>query len=459
MKEKYIRLIRIIIIILLLLLAFLIRIVPIRMSHFWDETVYLQHAEIFFSGRDNFNEFSFRPPLLSLLFFLGFFIKHSVVTASVITAGLGALAGLFIFLIGKKLYGFKVGIIAGLIYTFVPFMTLNSNYLLTDVPSITFMAISFYLSLFKDKKFLLFLGGVFFSFSILMKFTVILLGPIFILYFVIRKFKLNEIFLFFLGAFIAIFPYLLWAQIKLGNFLTPFIQGQGMVSDFNEPKFFYYFNLNKAFSFLTLVGLGLFLIFTIIKVKSKEYKHWKRDLLMLAWIAIFLLYLTKTPHKELRYLLPITIPIILLASCGIASFIEKVKKPYKVVIWILFIISLLYLASSTYAWDNMKRGMFVDYTITDEMKIADYLKETNYTGIIYSNQRWPVLAYYTGLETRLLFPYGAGFYSNISGIMKNNGLLIGMFGVKEPQPVWLDKDKHFKYVYEIGEFFIYNYTV
>ena len=43
------------IIILILLLTFSMRLLPIRMAHWWDETVYLQHAEIMFSDRDNFH--------------------------------------------------------------------------------------------------------------------------------------------------------------------------------------------------------------------------------------------------------------------------------------------------------------------------------------------------------------------------------------------------------------------
>ncbi len=65
------------IILFILIIAFFLRLLPIRIAHFWDETVYLQHAEIFFSGRTNFDdELSFRPPLLSIKLNFAFFIKH-----------------------------------------------------------------------------------------------------------------------------------------------------------------------------------------------------------------------------------------------------------------------------------------------------------------------------------------------------------------------------------------------
>jgi len=53
-----------------LLLALLIRIVPLTYSHFWDETVYLQHARVILDGRADYEELSYRPPFLSLIYAL-----------------------------------------------------------------------------------------------------------------------------------------------------------------------------------------------------------------------------------------------------------------------------------------------------------------------------------------------------------------------------------------------------
>lgn len=449
---------KIIFIILLLLLTFFIRVIPIRIAHFWDETVYLQHAEMMFSGRTNFDELAFRPPLLSILFFFVFLVKHSVVSASILTAILGALAPLFLFLIGKKMYGEKVGIVAGLILAFIPFLALNSNYLLTDVPVITLMAISFYLILFKEKKYALFLSGVFFSLSILMKFNALLLLFVFLFYFYLNRFKLKEVALFFFGAALIILPYFTWSQIKFGNFLIPFIEGQGMVLDKNEGILFYIFNLHKAFTFLVPLGLILWVFYLVRGIYKEKYPDLRKDLVLFFWMLIFILHLTITPHKELRYILPITAPIILLSVKGLFSFFERRKKQHKLLLIFLFIIFLLVSIFSTYAVVSLSKGIFVDSTISDEMKIADYLESIDYNGIIYTNHRWPVLAYYTGLETRIIIPYDERVYSLIPELMKDPGLIIGMLNVKEPQPNWLNQDIRFKHVKDIGEFFIYEYT-
>ena len=441
----------------LIITSFFIRLIPIRLAHFWDETVYLQHAEMMFSGRTNFDELSFRPPLLSILFYLAFFIKHSVISASVVTALFGATISLFIFLIGRKIYNNEIGIMSALVFAFTPFLTLNSNYLLTDVPVIIFMAISFYFILFRERKWFLFLSGMFFSLAILMKFTAILMALVFLFYFIFNKFKFKEILFFGFGALLVILPYFIWCQIQFGNFLIPFIKGPGMVNDKNEGTFFYSSNLVKAFGIFVFIGIFLWIVNFFSDLKNKKYKIMKLDLVLVFWIFIFLVYLTKTPHKELRYILPITIPIILIASKGFWFFVTKMRR-YEFWFWFGFGVYLIFMISNTYAFDSLQNGVIIDRTISDEMRIADYLRDIGYEGIIYSNQRWPVLAYYTGLEVRLLWPQDEKIYLDIPHLMKDSGIIIGMFGVKEPQPMWLDDDSRFTNYREIGDFFIYDYS-
>src|SRR3989344_1230991 len=458
-KENKKKIFLILFIVFLFCSSFILSLFPIRMSHWWDETVYLQHAEIFFSGRDNYSELSFRPPLLSILFFFAFFIKHSIVSASIVTALFGALLPVFGFLIGRKLYDFKTGIISGLILSVAPFINLNANYLLTDVPATVLIAISFYLILFKNRTLLLFLSGVFFSLAILMKFTAILIGLVFLVYFFIAKFKIKEMLVFFLGSAIIILPYFIWAQINFGFFLTPFIKGSQMVGDFNESLFFYFKEFNRAFTPVASVGLFFLLVRYLYMISNRKIINCGKDFLLFFWIILYFLYLTSTPHKELRYIIPISIPVIILSSRGY-SFLFELFEKYKLILVFLCIIlfsSLLVLVHSNYSYQNITKEIFVDKFISDEMKLSTYLlEEKKYSGIIYINQRYPVIAYYSGLETRQIWPSDENFYFTFLDQMKDPGLIIGMFGVKVPQPSWLDKNPHFEYVNEIGDFFIYS---
>src|ERR1035438_684983 len=53
---------------LLVAAAFLVRIWGISKTHFWDEMVYLQNAQVICCGKINYSELDYRPPLLSLIY-------------------------------------------------------------------------------------------------------------------------------------------------------------------------------------------------------------------------------------------------------------------------------------------------------------------------------------------------------------------------------------------------------
>ena len=451
------------IIILILLIAFFIRLTPIRMAHFWDETVYLQHAEIMFSDRDNYSELSFRPPLLSIFFYLAFFIYHSVISASIITALLGALAPLFVYLIGRKIYSERAGIVAGLTLVFAPFIVRNSNFLLTDVPVVTLLAVSFYLALFKDKRKLLFLSGVFFGLSILMKFTAVLMGFVFLLYFILMKYKFKDILIFGAGFALPVLPYLIWCQIQLGNFLTPFVKGRGMVAGENASNLFYINNFVEAFTFLVALGLLLWFVDFLMNLKKRNYDSLRFDLVFLFWIVLFFVYLTSVPHKELRYILPITIPVFLLASKGLVAFYSGFKKKYRIFFIALFVFILIFPVFSITSY--LGNFHFIDNKKTDEMKIAEYiLNYMNFKGVIYTNERYPVFAYYTGLKTVQVFPYSEHIYDMFPELADKEGLVIGMYSAEEnppykhPKSNWMKNNPRFEHVKDIGQFYIFRYT-
>ena len=137
---------------ILLAVSFIISLWPLQMSHWWDEAVYLQHSEIIFSGVDNYNEFELRPPVLPMLFAAGYIIKHHMFTASVITSLLGTLGVLFTFLVGKKLYNEEIGLLSALFLGLSPFTATASHWIMTDMPSLSFIIISFYLAVLAVKR-------------------------------------------------------------------------------------------------------------------------------------------------------------------------------------------------------------------------------------------------------------------------------------------------------------------
>ena len=98
-----------------------LRLWPLQIAHWWDETAYLQNAEALFFGKSNYSELDSRPPLLSVLFGMAFSIWHNVFAASIVVAVLNAMGVLFLAAAGRALYGRAEGAVAGLFMGLSPF--------------------------------------------------------------------------------------------------------------------------------------------------------------------------------------------------------------------------------------------------------------------------------------------------------------------------------------------------
>src|SRR5215813_8439671 len=103
------------------LLMVLIRIVPLSYSHFWDETVFLQHAKVILEGRTNYEEFHHRPPLLSFFYAAGFAMWDNIYVANLVQGLVTTLVVLFAFLYIRQAFGRTAGIFGGFLFAFTPY--------------------------------------------------------------------------------------------------------------------------------------------------------------------------------------------------------------------------------------------------------------------------------------------------------------------------------------------------
>lgn len=450
--------------ILILVLAFCLYLFPIRIAHWWDETVYLQNAETLFFGATNYNELSFRPPLISIIFGLGFLIWHSTIFASIIEAALATLAPIFFFLIGKKLYGSKTGIVAALMIGFSPFVIQNANYLMTDVPVISLMAISFYLAIFRERKWTLFLSGIFLALATLMKFDAVLLVPILLLYLAINKTKFRNFLFFCAGALIPMIPYLIIMQISYGSFLEPFIKGNSFVQGATENSWFYFKNAFVAFTPLASLGFLIFLGYSIKDFIKKKIIPKKEELIFLLWITIVLIFLIHTPHKELRYILPIGVPFILLAARGLFYIPQRIfKKNAKVASIVMICIIFVFLLAAAFVYHaNYEGNQIINNSKSADMIASSYLvNNLKYNGSLhfFVNDNWPVFAYYTGLNVSLL-PWGSAeeFYSGYFSFLKTGEVLIVDNQTEgDPKVSWMNNNSNFKLMGQSGRYYFYEY--
>ena len=104
-----------------LALALLLRVVPLTYSHFWDETVYLQHAMILVDGRANYDEFEYRPPLLPFMYAVGFFAWNHIYAANVVQGLVTMLAVFFGFVLAREAFGRIPAWCTAALLTLMPF--------------------------------------------------------------------------------------------------------------------------------------------------------------------------------------------------------------------------------------------------------------------------------------------------------------------------------------------------
>ncbi len=480
---------------LLLLVSFVVNIWPIRTAFWWDETVYLQNAEVIHSGKVNYNELQFRPPLLSILFAGAYIFYHNILSAEIIVALLASMGTLFMFFIGKELYGNKTGLIAAILFAFSPFLVENAHYIMTDVPAAALIACALYLmiiALKKDNWIYYALSGFVFSLSVLMKFTSIVILFIIPLYFLVQRIRISKGYPLVAGFLIGITPYLIWAQITKGFFLKPFLLAQNMVADTNEHLFFYFNNFFSIFPYIVGVGLLVFVITGIIihrnKNKSKKSNHENNtnsiyktnssynnnkivnkhnginnkninadNIFFVIWILVFLAYITLTNHKELRYAIPLTIPLLLLASTGLVSLTETKNRFRNYVI--LGIIAIIVVLSIYSSFEKISTPFQNTYS-TEEMQVSQYIKSEYPTNtIIYSNDNYPVFAYYTGMRVIKLEHQDETFYNTYKSEMKYDGLLIIYKDKKQPTSNWLGNNTKFALKKEFQTALLYEYKI
>lgn len=447
-EKKYI-----IILILICVISFLAILLPLEYAHYWDETVYLNHAETISSGKTNYSEISSRPPFLSILIAGTYFIKKHIFSANILVAILGVMGVFFLYLLGKEIYNEKVGLIAAALLAFNLFIIQQAHFIHTDVPSITFITMALYFFM-KKKKINQIISGLFFAISILTRFTSMIVLLILIIYILfINKFKIiksiKENYLLGVGVLIGLLPYFIWAQIKFGFFLSPFILANLGVMHSHEPIYFYIINFLKIFP--VFICLGLILWGVNFKTKITE------EYLFIFWILLFTLYLSLTPHKEIRYLIPIAAPVFLLSANGFSKALDCCKKYKNAIIFLFLILITIYILPAL----NFINTPIINYAKSEEMELSEFLIEQNESKdlVLYSNFNYPVFAYYTNIETIRLDNFNNKFYDTYSQTMIKPGMLIIYKYIDSPpSKSWIeDKPNNLKKIKETENIIVYKY--
>jgi len=367
--------------------------------YYWDELVYLQHAEILSGKVDNYNEMDFRPPLLPMVISGAYVFWHNPLIANILVSVFASVSILFIYLVGKEMFDSKTGLIAAVLLAFWPIHIYFSKTLLVHTTAM-FFALLFLFFLKKGEQrnngWFFGLAGAFAGLSILTRFTYLILIPLIGVDFLLfrKRYNLKNIF-FGAGGFSAIIlPYLGWAYTMFGNPLYTFKTASLIVSwSTKQPWYFYLVNLWIFLGLIGVVGLGSWISFRL-----KDKRMSKEEILLWSWILLPFIYLSfKLTHKEVRFLIVALVPIILISAAGINRLLKKIKnKTFMFIFLIAAILSSFFL----FIYDP-----YIRTCDSDAQKASGWImNNSDKDDIIYAQHEFPALAYYTNRKI-ILAPF------------------------------------------------------
>ncbi len=477
-----------------LALALLLRVVPLTYSHFWDETVYLQHAMILVDGRANYNEFEYRPPLLPFMYAVGFFAWNHIYAANVVQGLVTMLAVFFGFLLVREAFGRIPAWCTAALLTLMPFLVNASHDLLTDAPALTLMLASMWAFEKPGTRFLL-LSGALCALAIQTRFTSMFLLVYFLLQAIVVHKKVAQLGWWAAAAAAATAPYLIWARWTFGNFFHPFVRGRQMVTEWTSPvpPAFYWDALGTVFpsSIWPLAALGLLVPFMRtfaarpatgigppVATDVAPADAFRREAVLLAWGFAFLAYMLSIRHKEVRYLLPLVIPVAILAGVGLAEITRWIARQSPAV----RAAGVLLLASGAVIqygsplqklaepWADPSRvEPWVGRSTWEAMQIGSYLKRVSTPAdTVYAVHNFPVLAFYSERKTVSLLPIQEHFEQAWRNVMREPGYFVAYepAGIIEthaknpefkPDRTFLDAHPEFRAVQTFANVTVYRY--
>ena len=161
----------------------------------------------------------------------------------------------------------------------------------------------------------------------------------------------------------------------------------------------------------------------------------KRQLVLLTWGAAFLVYMLMIPHKEVRYLLPLAIPVVVISALGLAALFRwfaHQATPVRVVGLLLGVALVIANYGTPFQklmgpWYDPSRldPWVVDQGVWETVQIAQYLREVStLADTIYAAHEYPVLAFYSERRTVSLLPIQENFDQAWPDLMRQPGFLV-----------------------------------
>jgi len=150
-----------------------------------------------------------------------------------------------------------------------------------------------------------------------------------------------------------------------------------------------------------------------------------RQLTLLVWGFAFFAYMLSIPHKEIRYLLPLAIPAVVLAAVGIARLWQWVAPR---AMWLRVAAMVLGSVIAVADYGGPLRTLtdpWIDPSVSAEVQIAQYLRTHSApSDTVYAAHNFPVLAFYSQRRTVSLLPIQDDFDRDWFELMSQPGFFV-----------------------------------
>lgn len=402
----------------------------------WDETVYLQNAEVIggFKG-NNYNEFGSRPPVLPIIFAGLFKLHHDSIVANILLTLIGGLSIVLIYKIAEKMFSWKVGIVAAFILAFNNAHILLSQALLTHVPALFFTLCSVYaikLGEEKNKIWYFALAAFFAGITIMTRFTYLVIIPLFGINFLLfyKKYDWKKL-LVLASAFIATMaPYLYWNYLNFGDFLFAFKNAR-LITNWAifDPVSVMPQLVLVLIGSMGLIGMALWISSKIVSKKIS-----KEEIFLVVWAVVFVVSMVTTPPKEVRYFIGSLFGFVSLAALGYVWIFEKLKHKKK---WIVPATIVLILAIALITPFTVKTNRPIVERVdcnTSFTEVVDYIN-TQPMQTVYTHHYFTTFAYYTN-KTIVIAPFNKTRFLDVQDDYMNSTGYYVYF--KSQHDVWDD---------------------
>ena len=373
----------------------------------WDETVYLGNARGYIT-QSNFTE-EFRYPMLSWSVALIWLVTgENIIAAKIFVILLSVLSIILFYLISKRYLSLYPGLIATILFGLSPLIMFWGFRIYTDVSSIFFVLLSYYLLLRADEigrknvnhmYVLMILSGMAAGLSFLMRFPHGLFIVCIVLFLLYKK-NLGKTITFCLGIAVTLIPWMIYNYITHNNPLWDLIAQYTLVNAWTnwEPMSQQLVNLflYNSLSIIILFIVGLF-VMIYLRVKKWEF-------LLIYIVIAFIAYLFLIRLKDARYYITILPFIYIIAFIPIDYLLKKKKKIVSIGgIVLLIIVIMTTLAMSLVTYNKIQENHLCDNdSITQSIA---YLKTQNVDiqDTILASNVWPWYGYHLNMKVSSLW--------------------------------------------------------